>query len=132
MHQRAHIGLMTECNEQSPDCCPLRAEIARRLSGILDAEFFRALCEPVRLQLIVELVRTGSSDVGGLAASMPQDRSVISRHLQVLERAGIVRSHQHGRHVFYELQGPETVNHFETILTEMRALLTLAELDRHD
>ncbi|AUH34461.1 ArsR/SmtB family transcription factor [Paracoccus tegillarcae] len=104
------------------DVCPARLDVAERLSGILDADFFRALCEPVRLQLIVQLVRVGCSDVTGLADVMPQDRSVISRHLQVLERAGIVSSHQHGRQVFYQLESQKTVAQFEAIVTEMRGM----------
>lgn len=118
---------MEQNRQISDDCCPTRAETARRLSGILNADFFRALCEPVRLQLMVELVRMGCSDVTALAASMPQDRSVISRHLQMLERVGIVSSHQHGRHVFYQIEPQKTVAHFEAITAELRDMAALSD-----
>ncbi|TRW97697.1 winged helix-turn-helix transcriptional regulator [Paracoccus sp. M683] len=120
---------MSDINAPAPDCCPIRAEAARRLSDIFDADFFRALCEPVRLQLIVNLVRMGRSDVTGLAAVMPQDRSVISRHLKMLERAGIASSEQQGRHVFYQVDGHATVSHFEAILTELRGMVALEEAE---
>lgn len=109
--------------------CPIRADAARRLSNILNADYFRALCEPVRVALVVQLVRLGRSDVTALAEGMPQDRSVISRHLQVLERAGIVSSQQEGRHVFYDLEGASIVSTFAAMLDELREMQAMAEAE---
>lgn len=116
----------------SEPTCPVRASASQRLLGILNADYFRALCEPVRVALVVELVRLGRSDVTALAQGMPQDRSVISRHLQVLERAGIVSSQQEGRHVFYQLEGASIVARFEAMLNELREMQALADAAASD
>lgn len=109
------------------DPCPTRDDASQRVLSILNADYFRALCEPVRVALVVQLVRLGRSDVTALAEDMPQDRSVISRHLQVLERAGIVSSQQEGRHVFYQIEGAAIVARFEAMLAELREMQALAE-----
>ena len=83
-----------------------REQAANACVEILDTAFFAALCEPVRVSLIRELVLKGRSDIQTLAAEFPQDRSVIARHLKVMQRAGLVRSQKVGRQQFFELDGP--------------------------
>ena len=120
---------MSDKNASLNSNCPLRADAARRLSNILNADYFRALCEPVRVALVVQLVRLGRSDVTALAEGMPQDRSVISRHLQVLERAGIVSSQQEGRHIFYQIEGASIVLTFAAMLDELREMQALTDAE---
>lgn len=99
-----------------------REEAADACTDVLDTEFFNALCEPVRVQLVRALVRNGRSDIRTLAQAFPQDRSVISRHLQVMERAGLVVSEKIGRHQYFELDGPTIVARVESILSLVRVL----------
>ncbi len=101
----------------------LRHSAAERAQKMLDTGFFRALCEPVRVEIMSVLIRLGRSDVNGIAEEMPQDRSVISRHLQVMERAGIVFATKEGRHTFYQIDGPGNVRKIETLLNEMKAIV---------
>ena len=68
-----------------------RTAVANACVDILDTEFFRALCEPARIQIFRQLVIKGRSDIGTIAEDLPQDRSVIARHLQQMERAGEAR-----------------------------------------
>ena len=84
-----------------------RERAASGCAGILDAELFKALCEPVRVEIVRLLIAHGRSDLSSLAAELPQDPSVISRHLAVLHRAGLVRRAKRGRHVYFELDGPD-------------------------
>lgn len=93
-----------------------REKAAEACVAILDAEFFRALCEPARLEVLRRLILLGRADVGTIADGVPQDRSVVSRHLQVLQRAGIVRAEKDSRHLFYELDGPAVLDRFREIL----------------
>lgn len=117
--------LMTQNSTTIDSSSMSRQAAADKIARILDAQFFRALCEPVRIEIILVLIRKGRSDVGAIAEELPQDRSVISRHLQVLERGGIVCASQEGRHVFYELDASASVQRFEAILGQLRALLPL-------
>jgi DNA-binding transcriptional ArsR family regulator len=82
---------------------------AQALDRALDTAFFDALCHPVRQRLVRAMILTGEADIADLAAGFPQDRSVISRHLAQLERAGIAVSRRAGRHVLYDLDGPALV-----------------------
>ena len=55
----------------------------------------------------------GRADVGEIAKELPQERSVISRHLQVLHDAQIVKATKVGRQVFYEVNGGAIVERLE-------------------
>ncbi|MCU7374995.1 hypothetical protein PEC18_30230 [Paucibacter sp. O1-1] len=57
--------------------------IARQFTQTLDTAFFRALCEPARVELLAALIAKGPTDINALADAVPQDRSVVSRHLKV-------------------------------------------------
>lgn len=102
-----------------------RIEAANACAEVLDTRFFAALCEPVRVELVRRLVRDGRADIQTIAADFPQDRSVISRHLQVLERAGLVVSRKVGRHQYFELDGPGVIDRLEGILAELRGLRSI-------
>ncbi|MFA6985901.1 MAG: metalloregulator ArsR/SmtB family transcription factor [Arenimonas sp.] len=102
-----------------------RSQIANASVDILDTEFFRALCEPARVQIFRQLILQGRSDVGSIAANLPQDRSVIARHLQQMERAGLLRSETDGRHTFYEIDGPAIVSRVDGIAALVRAMVPL-------
>ena len=102
-----------------------REAAARECVGILDARLFRALCEPVRLSIVRRRVARGRSDLGTLAAELPQDASVISRHLATLHGAGVVTRVKEGRHVYYEIDGPSVIRRFEEMLAELRQVVPL-------
>ena len=86
----------------------------------LDSAFFKALSEPARVAILRVLVLQGRTDVGSIAEQVPQDRSVVARHLQVLERARILRSATEGRHTFYAIDG-------DGVLEQMKALTALLQ-----
>ena len=104
----------------NPASARIRRQAATRCGEILDSELFKALCEPVRIELVRLLIAHGRSDLGALAAELPQDASVISRHLALLHRAGLVRREKRGRHVLYELDGPALLSRVEGIAGELR------------
>ncbi len=82
-----------------------RHEIAEELVEAFDAKFFKTLSEPVRVQILKFLMLNGRADIGSIAENMPQDRSVISRHLNLMQEAGILISEKENRHVFYNVNG---------------------------
>jgi DNA-binding transcriptional ArsR family regulator len=98
---------------------------ARDLDRILDSNIFTALCEPARIEILKLLTVRGRSDIATIAAHVPQDRSVVSRHLACLSAAGIVRREKVGRNVFYEVDGPAAVAQLEEVLARFRALVPL-------
>jgi DNA-binding transcriptional ArsR family regulator len=95
-----------------------RAQAAAASFDAFNATFLKALTEPARSALVRELLLHGRMDVGSIADKVPQDRSVVARHLQVLERSGLVKSTKEGRHTFYEIDGDGVLNQLES-LTEL-------------
>ncbi len=102
-----------------------KTEMADACVDMLDTPLIRALSEPARLQIIRQLVLLGCADIKEIAATLPQDRSVIPRHLQLLEEAGIVRAHKEGRHVLYEVDGPAFADKIEAMAHMVRDLAPL-------
>lgn len=103
----------------------LRQKAARELAEIFDSKLFKALCEPVRVEILKFLTLEGRSDVRTVAAHCPQDASVVSRHLAVLHQAGVLRRHKEGRHVLFELEGPGMVERMERIVDRFRTVVSL-------
>ena len=75
----------------------LRAQAINSAMAVLDDPLFKALQEPSRVAVLRQLMLLGRADVGQIAEKLPQERSVISRHLQLLLEAGIVRMERAGR-----------------------------------
>jgi len=53
-------------------------------------EIFAALADPIRRGIVERLLASGELSVGDVAAPFAISAQAISRHLQVLERAGLV------------------------------------------
>ncbi|WP_127596341.1 ArsR/SmtB family transcription factor [Nitratireductor alexandrii] len=51
---------------------------------------FGALADPTRLAIVERLLRTGDLTAGEIAAPFEISKPAISRHLKVLEEAGVV------------------------------------------
>lgn len=64
---------------------------------------FQALADPTRRQLVELLASAGQHTPTRLARDLPITRQGVSKHLEVLEEAGLVRSQQVGRQRRYTL-----------------------------
>ncbi len=64
---------------------------------------YRALADPTRRE-ILRLLREGDLPAGELAAEFEISWPSVSRHLRVLETAGLVSSERRGGHIIYSLQ----------------------------
>ncbi|MBP9235790.1 MAG: helix-turn-helix transcriptional regulator [Hyphomonadaceae bacterium] len=65
---------------------------------------FRTLADPTRRALFERLCREGEKTVGALTAKAGVSQPVVSKHLIVLKRAGLVRDRHEGRHTHYSAQ----------------------------
>lgn len=68
---------------------------------VAPAEVFAALGDPHRLALVQRLSREGQATATALAAPLPVTRQAVTKHLRVLEEAGLLRSRRTGREVLY-------------------------------
>ncbi|NEQ46180.1 MAG: winged helix-turn-helix transcriptional regulator [Leptolyngbya sp. SIOISBB] len=63
---------------------------------------FKALSEPLRVE-VIELLREQEMCVCDLCDRLNVAQSKLSFHLKALKNAGLVRSHQEGRWIYYRL-----------------------------
>lgn len=71
--------------------------------GVVKPEVFAALAEPNRLR-IVQLLGTAPRPVGEIAIRLKLRQPQVTKHLQTLERAGLVTAHPLGRRRIYALR----------------------------
>jgi len=95
------------------------------LVAALDSKLFKALSEPVRAQILKFLILNGRSDISTIAKHLPQDRSVISRHLSLMAEAGILSAEKETRHMFYMINGSAFLTEFESIFENIRKCMTV-------
>ena len=101
---------MTQISKRKPLTPKLAARCCGPIDALLDVELFKGLSDPTRLNLLGCLSKCGRAcSVSELAECCAVDFSVVSRHLALLERAGIVESHKAGREVFYSVKYREVV-----------------------
>jgi ArsR family transcriptional regulator len=74
----------------------------RAVDDLLDPTLFKALGDPTRTLILGCLIKCGRAcAVGEIAECCSVDLSVVSRHLQTLDRAGLVESSRCGRNRSY-------------------------------
>ena len=68
------------------------------------APVFAALGDETRLQLVARLSTSGPLSITKLAAGFPMTRQAITKHLRVMEEAGLVRSIVQGRESLWQVE----------------------------
>ena len=68
------------------------------------APLFAALGDETRLKLLVRLSAGGPKSISRLTAKSPVSRQAISKHLDVLAHAGLVRGSRRGRERIWEVE----------------------------
>lgn len=62
---------------------------------------FRTLADPTRRAIFERLCRDGEQTVGALTAHAGISQPAVSKHLQILKDAGLVRDRHEGRQTHY-------------------------------
>jgi DNA-binding transcriptional ArsR family regulator len=68
------------------------------------APIFAALGDQTRLRIVFRLCDDGPLSITRLAAGSTVTRQAITKHLRVMEEAGLVRSTRHGRESVWQLE----------------------------
>lgn len=100
---------------------------------LLQAPIFAALGDETRLSLIAKLCRVSQQSITQLAEGTKLTRQAITKHLQVLERVGLVHKVHKGRETLFEFDAMpiETMsqylglvsNQWEKKLTDLQTFL---------
>src|SRR5258708_33264407 len=73
------------------------------------APIFAALGDATRLRVLTRLSSGGPGSIARLSAKSQVSRQAITKHLEVLSQAGLVRSRRRGRERIWELE-PERLS----------------------
>jgi DNA-binding transcriptional ArsR family regulator len=95
---RKQPGRAPATPKQAAACCG-------PLDERLDAGLFAALADPTRAKLLACIAKCGRAcSVGEVAECCSVDLSVVSRHLALLARCGVLESTKEGRAVLYRVR----------------------------
>lgn len=78
--------------------------MSERMMGLV-ARRFRTLGEPGRLRLL-QALETGEKNVGELVAETDGNQPNVSKHLQILNDAGLVGRRREGTSILYSISDP--------------------------
>jgi DNA-binding transcriptional ArsR family regulator len=85
----------------------------------LVAARFRAMGEPLRLRMLQEL-EGGEQSVSALAESVESTQPNVSKHLKILQDAGLVKRRQQGTTVYYSIADEMVFELCEMICSRLR------------
>jgi ArsR family transcriptional regulator, cadmium/lead-responsive transcriptional repressor len=69
-----------------------------------DDELWSAIADPSRRRVLDLIVRRGEASASAIAEEVPFTRQAVSKHLAVLEEAGLVLRRREGREVLYSVR----------------------------
>jgi DNA-binding transcriptional ArsR family regulator len=83
------------------------------------APIFAALGDQTRLRLVFRLCDDGPLSITRLAAGSKVTRQAITKHLRVMEQAGLVGSTRHGRESVWQLKqrGLKDAHHYLDLIS---------------
>ncbi len=90
-----------------------------------DDELWSAIADPSRRQVLDLLVSNGEVSASWLAGRVPFTRQAVSKHLVVLERAGLISRRKQGREVLYQVEA-------DRLDQASRARHPMGPVTRHD
>jgi DNA-binding transcriptional ArsR family regulator len=84
---------------------------------------FKVLGEPLRLR-IINLLEDGEMSVGALTTAIGSTQPNVSKHLKILQDAGLVARRQEGNTAFYAIADPTVYDLCEVVCTSLHDRLT--------
>jgi DNA-binding transcriptional ArsR family regulator len=84
------------------------------------APIFAALGDETRLRIVFRLCDQGPMSITRLASGSRVTRQAITKHLRVMEEAGLVRNTRHGRESVWQLKqrGLEDARHYLDLISK--------------
>ena len=85
-----------------------------------DDELWSAISEPSRRRVLDLLVSNGDVSASWLAGRVPLSRQAVSKHLVVLEQAGLISRRKQGREVLYQVEA-DRLDQATRVMTDLAA-----------
>jgi ArsR family transcriptional regulator, cadmium/lead-responsive transcriptional repressor len=77
--------------------------VTGRPSGQIEDHLWSAIGDPTRRHVLDLLLADGAHTATTLSQQLPVTRQAVAKHLDVLDRAGLVRGHSEGREKRYQV-----------------------------
>ena len=74
---------------------------------VIDDDLWSAVGDPIRRRMLDQLLLNGGGTPTSLSEHLPVTRQAVSKHLDVLDRAGLVHATAIGREKRYQLDGAQ-------------------------
>lgn len=105
----ANTCIMTQARKRRPPSTPKQAAACcGPVDELLDPVLFKAISDPTRAALLACIAKCGRGcSVGEVAECCSVDLSVVSRHLALLARCGVLAATREGRTVLYQVRYAE-------------------------
>lgn len=100
---------MTQLSKRRPPANPKQAAACcGPIDEFLEPGLFKAFSDPTRVSLVACIAKCGRAcSVGEVAECCSVDLSVVSRHLALLARSGVLEATKEGRTVSYRVRYAE-------------------------
>lgn len=100
-------------------------DFSRDVRDIIDFDFYKVLFEPIRCELL-QFISDHENEVNiqEIADNFTQDRSVISRHLELMNRNDILKKKKVGRNIYYSVNGKHVLQQFKATTANLEKLLS--------
>jgi len=108
----------------------------------VDDELWSAIADPSRRRVLDLLISNSEVSASWLAGRVPFSRQAVSKHLVVLERAGLISRSKQGREVLYQVEADrldqatramaELAARWDRRLDAVKRLAETAYADRED
>ena len=95
---------MTSAHESTTDPVSIQEADSAALAEAAEqaSDFLKSLANPVRLRILCLLVQ-GEAAVGDITEKLAARQSLISQHLALLRKDGLVRPRRDGQTIYYAL-----------------------------
>lgn len=107
--QGDYTARMSEADSVTPRSLPILGSPSLATPRMVDEprnltlEVYRALADPVRLELLALIAASGPICVCHLHERLPYSQSRVSKHLGTLRRAGLVTTRREGTWIYYSV-----------------------------
>ena len=83
-----------------------------------EAELFKVLANPVRLCILIGLMREGHCQVSVMQECLSLPQSTVSQHIGKLRSAGIIHGERKGTQIYYQVVNEKVKELIKIIMEE--------------
>lgn len=90
------------------------------MTALVEDELWSAIADPSRRRVLDLLLSNSDVSASWLAGRVPFSRQAVSKHLVVLEQAGLISRHKQGREVLYQVE-PDRLDQATRAMADLAA-----------